>query len=344
MDIVKYETLVFMHPSLVCNFSCVYCGQHTNDTKAIKEIDIGRVLQRLDKLNRTLLVDICGGEPFMIPNLTEFVHELTKKHYVRMDSNLSLTEACRKFADTIDPERVVEFNFSTHVLEREKRKMDLGELVSLVKELQAKGFKMVGNYVAYPTLFERMEKDINYFKSHGITVLPTLFHGTYNGIGYPLDNGRISYSEEEIRLIRRFNPYAVIPFHSPKDEFCPAGCAAFCVNDRYEVFPCFQMQIYKHAKLGDFFGEWRTSSKVLRCPVEYCVDQYNKSFNGGLDRFYMPYMFLRAISERGAASRMKSLFFWRNFWKRRLLDNIKNIARPLKRGIFKLLRIDNRKK
>lgn len=130
-----------MNPSEVCNFDCLYCRQHTQDRLKAHPFEIERFMQRLEQSERTFLVTISGGEPFMIPNFIEFAEELTKTHYLRLDTNLSLTEKCRQFAQTIDPERVVEIVFSTHILEREKRKIDIMELVGLVKEFQAKGFK-----------------------------------------------------------------------------------------------------------------------------------------------------------------------------------------------------------
>ena len=327
MKFIDYEVLVFFHPSLVCNYSCVYCGQHTNDRGELKEIDIKRTIQRLDELNRTLLVSLSGGEPFLIPNFIEFVQELTKKHYVRMDSNLSLDETCRRFANTINPDKVVEIVFSTHVLEREKREVDLMELVVLVKEFENKGFKMVGNYVSYPPLMERLEKDIDFFSSQGIKVLPTFFCGKFNGKEYPFDQGVLSYSKSDVDLVGRLNPYAKIPLYSPQNEFCQAGCSAFCVNDKHEVFPCLTMMYNKTSKLGYFFGEWKVFPKVIRCPKTFCTDQYNKAFICSLDRFSLSYLQLKALSEKGIGSSLGSSILLNGGWRNFLSQQIRKVFR-----------------
>ena len=323
MKFIDYENFIYLHPSLVCNFDCVYCGQHNNQRESLKELEIVKIIQRLDKFKKTFLVSICGGEPFLIPNLIDFVFELTKNHYVRIDTNLSLTENIRKFASIINPNKVTEIVFSVHILEREKRQLDLQELISLAKELRGKGFKIIGNYVVYPPLINRLEKDMNFFNSQGIKVLPILFVGTYNGRQYPLHKGIPSYSKAEIELIARFNPYSTIPLYSPRNDFCQAGCSIFCVNDRFEVFPCLTMQKCKESKLGDFFGKWKIFPKVIRCPKDYCTDQYNKTFVCSLDRFNMSYLQLKAISEKGICSPLQSFIYLRQHWGKKLLRKAK---------------------
>ncbi|MCX5679585.1 MAG: radical SAM protein [Candidatus Omnitrophica bacterium] len=326
MKIVDYDRHIFMNPSLICNFDCIYCRQHDNHIKSIKEFNIENFVQRLNRYDKTFLVTISGGEPFLIPNFIEFISELTKKHYVRIDTNLSLTDACRRFANTIAPSRVVEIVFSTHVLEREKRKINLLELVSLVKEFQKKGFAMVGNYVVYPPLIGRMERDIDFFNSRGIRVLPNLLQGKFEGKMYPLDNGCLSYSKDELESVIRLNPYAKIPLHNPRNELCQAGCTAFFINDQYEVSPCFTM---RNIKLGDFSEEWGPYPKVIRCPKEYCTDQYNKTLCCSLAEFHLGlnYTQLKAILENGASSPLESRILLGGGWKKILSNKLKKIFR-----------------
>lgn len=329
MNLINYDMLIFFHPSLACTFDCVYCGQHSNTIEPPGEIEIKKIMKRLDEFKKTLLVCICGGEPFLIPNLTEFVYELTKRHYVRIDTNLSQIEKCREFMNIINPDRVIEIVFSTHILEREKRKIDLLELVSLVKELQKKGFNIFGNYVAYPPLLSRMERDLDFLNSQGIKVIPILFQGTFNGKKYPLQDGRPSYSEEELELIARLNPYAIIPFNNPRNEFCQAGCTAFCINDKYKVFPCLTMMYHNRNKLGDFYGKWRIFPKVIRCPECYCSDQYNKNFVSTLGNTGLNYLFLKTVSEKGICSRAESFLLLSGYWKDLLPQKIKEAIRRL---------------
>jgi len=329
MRFVDYEAMVILHPSFACVFSCVYCGRHQCGGSKAQAIDIPKVIQRLDKLNKTLLVSLCGGEPFLIPNLTEFVAELTQKHYVRIDTNLALAEPFRKFLNNINPRKVTEIVFSTHILEREKRGMDLSELISLVQEAQAKNFRIVGNYVAYPPLMGRLEQDVRFLASHGVTVLPILFMGKFNGKSYPTERGRLSYSQEEFDLITRLNPYAKLVVCNPHNEFCEAGSAAFCVNEKWEVFPCLTL----NNKLGDFFGKWKPFPKVVRCPMKYCSDQYNKAFACTLNgETSLSHLFIKAISEKGPASRLESFWFLRKHCASYPLQRIKYAIEIIKQA------------
>jgi len=286
-----------------CNFSCDYCI--VNATHGIvREIDIPRVVQRFDKLNKTLLIYLTGGEPFLIPNFTELVQELTKKHFIILSTNLSVVNACKKFLNTIDPGKVLEIVFSLHILERKKRGDDLNELVQLVKMFQEKGFKITGNYVAHPSFIGRIEKDIGFFGSHGIRILPEFFWGTYNGKQYPVNKGRISYSKKDFELITKFNPDAKTQLYNIRNSFCQAGSAGFAINHNYEVFMCNLIP----KKLGDFYGEWHVFQKVIRCINKYC----NCPLNGGgagaaaaVDKAAKGVLH-RAISEKGTYSLFKS--------------------------------------
>jgi|GEM_PF-713656 len=301
----KTDFDIYIHWNITqeCNFSCSYCVVNATHA-APKEIDVDRIIQRLNRSNKTLFISFSGGEPFMVPNFTELNQELTKKHRIRIDTNLSLKDECIKFANIINPDKVLEICFSAHVLEWEKRPNGLDELCCMVKMFQAKGFKMIGKYVAYPPLMERMEKDIDFFDSRGIKILPSYFWGVFNGKRYPVEDGRISYSEEELRLIEKLNPHVRTQLQKVRNNFCQAGCAAFTINQDYEVLMCDRIQ----KKLGDFFGEWNLLPKVVRCTKMFCTCPLNRAPSITLFRFdYPPVAILRkAISEKGTYSLLES--------------------------------------
>ncbi len=303
---IQYE--MYIHWQLVkrCNFACEYCLSRSSKGMT-KPVDIPRIIDRLGRFNKTILITLTGGEPFLVPNFTELVYELTKKHYVRIDTNLSLKNPCEKFMHTIDPKQVLEITFSIHALERERRGMDLADLCSLVKRFQDKGFKMVGNYVAYPPILGKMEKDIEFFKTHGIEILPSFFVGRYEDKEYPfkeypLDKGSLAYCEREAALIMKMNPYAKNAICNSKNDPCHAGLSAFYVNAEYEVFLC--LMIFK--KIGDFFGEWNILPKVIKCPIDFCCCPFNKSMPSSPNTFAQADLLNKTISEKGVASSLES--------------------------------------
>lgn len=294
---LRYGMYIHWVVTQKCNFSCVYCPQ-TNKNAPPHKIDIPKVIKRLNEFNKTVLITLTGGEPFLIPNFTEFVHELTKNHYVRIDTNLSLKKACKKFINLINPEKIVAITFSVHVLEREKRKIRLDDLCGLVKDFEKKGFTMVGSYVLYPPLIERIREDINIFNSHGIRVLPTLFHGTYNKTNYPFHKRSLSYSNEELQLTKKMNPQGLTRTYISRNKPCHAGSTAFAIDPDYNVFPCLKVK----KRIGNFFGEWDMFSKVLRCPVDYCLCQFNENFAGSPDVVQQPLLLRKTVHEKGIFS------------------------------------------
>ncbi len=294
---------MYLHWALLkeCNYSCNYCL--ASPQKGVPDsIDIPRVIRRLEELHTTALITFTGGEPFWVPNFVEFAYEVTKKHYIRIDTNLSLTKSCERFLNRIDPNRVFEITFSVHILERMKRKLDLSELIVLVKRFQEKGFNMVGSYLAYPPLLGRIEDDIHFFKKQGIEIRPTLYIGNFDEKNYPLTNGACTYSGDEMELISRLNPKAKTKIDKRKNLPCQAGTSAFLITPDYEVFPCYPI----HRKLGNFFEGWKTFSMVIRCPVDYCFCAFNRPFSTSLATQQHIQLLQKTMSEKGTFSILKS--------------------------------------
>ncbi|MDD5174285.1 MAG: radical SAM protein [Candidatus Omnitrophica bacterium] len=333
----RYDMYVHWNLSLQCNFSCEYCIVNAAKEPAAA-IDIPKVIRRLDELNKTLLISFSGGEPFIVPNFTELCRELTKKHYIRIDSNLSLVNPCKKFMNTIDPERVLEICFSPHVGERERLKIGLDELVSLVKEFQKNGFRMIGNYTAYPPLLGRMERDIKFFESHGIKVLPTFFWGRFNGKHYPVHWGRISYSRKDLELIERLNRNAKTHLRRTRNDPCLAGSSAFTITNN-EVIMCDMI----HTKLGDFFGEWRLFPKIIRCTEKYCPCPLNRAPAVTLfpDDYPAKEILKRELSAKTIYSLSESYKMIEGSYFRLLLNKMRSICwrLGLRRSMFPFLKI-----
>lgn len=297
---------MYLHWAILneCNYSCNYCN--ASPRKGVPDnIDIPKVIRRLEELNTTALITFTGGEPFLVPNFVEFAHEVTKKHYIRIDTNLSLTKSCERFLNLIDPNRVFEITFSVHILERMKRKHEMSELSILVKRFQEKGFNIVGSYVVYPPLLGRIENDVNFFKTQGIEIRPTLYIGKFDEKNYPLTRDACTYSDNEMNLISRLNPNAKTKIDKRKNLPCQAGTSAFFITPDYDVFPCITIR----RKLGNFFDEWKTFSKVIRCSVDYCFCPFNRPFSTSLATQQHIQLLQKTMSEKGVFSILESRLF-----------------------------------
>lgn len=297
---IHYDMYVDWKLTNSCNFNCVYCINDAHTQRTPKEIDIDKTVKRLNKFNKTFLINLNGGEPFLIPNFTELVYELTKKHFVTINTNLSLRKECEKFLEVIDPKRVPQIVFSTHVLERERRNETLLDLCKLVKKFQKKGFNMVGNYVLYPPLLKRLKEDINSFNKRGIPINLGLFRGNFKGRYYPICNKLLTYNKEEIFLINNIDPTR-LKIKKAMNIKCNAGSTAFWIDDKLEVFPCY----FINKKIGDLFDEeWDTFSKVIRCPQEYCFCQLNDPLDERSKNEF--YLLNKTINENGIYSVLES--------------------------------------
>ena len=86
----------------ICNFNCSYCTQWHNKKEGIKPIDISKLSESLHYLDKDWLFLITGGEPFLEKNFIKICEEITKRHYISLNTNLSTTNFFY-FADKINP-------------------------------------------------------------------------------------------------------------------------------------------------------------------------------------------------------------------------------------------------
>ena len=282
-NVKKYDSIaidygIYIHWVFLtgCNFACPYCLIGETHRKApAKAVDIERIMKRIDKIPETILITFTGGEPFLIPNFVELLKRITEKHLVRLDTNLSIKRTCETILKEIDPSRIWEITYSTHIEERETRNMHLEQLCDTVGNFRSKGFRMIGNYVAYPPLLNRMEKDLSTMWSKDIEVYPTLFWGYYQDRYYPVNEGKMQYDSEALALIKRYNPQAFDVLEKSYKSICMAGSRGFLIDHKYNVFPCGGSK----RRLGDFFEDWDIVDKALTCCVDFCHGPFNKDFD-----------------------------------------------------------------
>lgn len=225
-----------------CNFDCEYCHpqiKHVLNRKNLEEPDWQHVVQQFDQLGRTSLIHMSGGEPFMYPNFVDLCRELTRHHYISINTNLTHHDLGR-FMEEVDPKRVIKIAAAMHIQERERHNIDPTQFISDVEELGNRGFPVSALYIMYPPLFGRAEKDIMAMHRHeSVDVQAKVFKGVYEGRRYPE-----SYSSEEQQLIHqlsgsyKFNvPYLSRPL-TFQGQPCFAGATSFKVTVTGDVRRC----------------------------------------------------------------------------------------------------------
>lgn len=185
-----------------CNFRCRYC--FCSERKLAREHPLcgrhppRRIARSFDRTGREWTILMTGGEPFLYPDFIDLCLELSKKHLIALNTNLSTANVAR-FADEVDPRRVVLVNAAFHSEELERRRRN-GDFLKHVRHFQEKGFPLCLEYVAYPPRFNRIDRDLRRLEEAGVRFVNLkVFRGIYGGRQYPAS---YSFSQREVFQIR----------------------------------------------------------------------------------------------------------------------------------------------
>lgn len=167
-----------------CNFRCHYCYFPHDNSPVTETIPVKDITNFLDTTEQAWVVGLTGGEPFIYPGIIEICEALTQKHFIGIDTNLSVSGKVQEFAQRIDPRRVKNLYVALHIEERERIK-GVDAFIRNARLLIDKGFEVIVNYVVHPDLVDRFPTDKAFYASHGITITPRPFKGKHEGRRYP---------------------------------------------------------------------------------------------------------------------------------------------------------------
>lgn len=197
-----------------CNFDCPYCW--LQDTPKLDRFlgdkDTRKIIDGFNNQGVIWLVHMTGGEPFFYPHFVELCQELTRKHTISINSNLTHKDVVN-FAKTIDPGKVDFLHTSLHVTQR-PGSARTDDFVEKYKMLKNAGFNVFVSYLMYPAFFTRFEHDYRYFKSKGIILHPKVFWGDYSGL---LDSNRFKKSQY-LNKLRQYFKRSYPDSYSPKQK------------------------------------------------------------------------------------------------------------------------------
>jgi len=232
-----------------------------------------------------------GGEPLLHPDFVELCETITKTNKIRFDTNLSLTEKVRDFAQKIDPAQVYSIYAALHIKERERRN-EVESFVENVLMLKKRNFNIRVNYILIPNLIDRFKSDYEQFKTRGIILEPKPFTGLYNTITrrhrhylsrtpnyferYFIKRYPDSYSENEIEILMELNPNSHIhtAFHS-KDMDCSAGRTSLYMGMNGNMQKCPS----NPKVVGSAFSDIVLQDKNEPCEVSMCLSYYGSWVN-----------------------------------------------------------------
>ena len=261
--------------TMACNFKCKYCWEvQAQERGEFKPIPLKPASEWLAVWNRLkpALLDISGGEPFLMPDLVDLIVGLNPEIRVGLTSNLS--HPLLEFARHVSPERVVSIAASFHPTENGTRQCPMNPeiFVGRCMFLQSRGFRITVNCVAWPEQLYLIPAWAEMFRSHGLR-----FHvDPYSPMAYyPYE-----YSEAERKLLEpwivpnRQVGLTVIQPVEPVAVDCSGGIDHLSVQPDGSAWRCILERQLGINPLGNVFDpefrlldEPRMCRESWRCPA-----------------------------------------------------------------------------
>lgn len=248
-----------------CNLKCEYCynrdqSERVNWVKGpTRIIDIPSLIRTLDETGKIFRINYYGGEPFLVPNLVEASIELTKKHFVSMNSNL-VCDGVEEFASKIDPKRVANIHASLHIKQLEERAL-LDRYIRNFLAFKEKGFTIVAVEVAYPALVKEVKRYRKFFAKKGIKLEFNPFMGSFNGKSYPRD-----YTAKELKIFGLTTDVNV-DAHYYRGQLCNAGYNIGLVQPNGDIYFCEGML----EPMGNIYKGIKVRDKMTTCESDICT-------------------------------------------------------------------------
>jgi len=272
----NYDVCLKWIPNFKCNLNCVYCWvKDLRNTVKISEINIPDLIETLNKTEKIINVEIGGGEPFLIPNLIEASIEITKNHFISLQTNLT-SGKIKKFSEEVSPERTGYIFSSLHIKELERLNL-LDKYIENFHICKDRGFNIGAFVVAYPPILDEINEYKKFFQEKGIILRFKPFIGEFDGRTYPN-----SYTEKEFKIFN-FNKKLLSENHN-KGKLCNAGYNVCAVYPYGEVRLCFVI----HKMIGNINTKIKFTDGLIQCPFKFCpCPIYKKDIN----------LFIKAVKE-----------------------------------------------
>lgn len=187
---LKINTIVDWILTERCNLNCYYCLQNADTRKA----ECGPVdYSFVENLDKSVLFHLTGGEPFLVPNLSDLCNTLESKgQHISMNTNLTLPVS--QFVKEVRPDRFLFINASVHY---PYRKLHMEPFMRHYRQLREAGFFVYATVVMVPNDFECIADFIRQYQRQGLILLPKLMRGVERGQRYP-----DAYSNEQNAIMK----------------------------------------------------------------------------------------------------------------------------------------------
>jgi len=258
-QILHPDAWLIFSPDIYCNLKSKYrLSPHEKNNLIPGKIRTEELLQVLEISGRKFLITLTGGgEPFLIPNIIEFSHEITKKHFLAFNTSLTKPKV-RLFANEINPQRVSYIHAFAHFEELFRGKL-IDRFIENYLLLKDKGFNVLPVAIAYPSFVENAQIYSNYLKNYGIDIVFDPFFGMHDNKFYP-----DSYTEDE-RKIFNLSQDKIDKFKS-KGIICNAGYNVGVINNDGSITACHKIKL----SLGHIYEQIHFNNYLIKCPYNEC--------------------------------------------------------------------------
>ncbi len=281
---VPYDAVIHWLCDTDCNLTCKYCFGLSNEwlqkksmwgegpsaeshwqsgeykkSGGARPIDSGRLLSVLERTGKIFKIVFTAnhGEPFIIPNFIEACQKITEKHYIALTTNLTLP-VVRQFAEKIQPQRVCWIVASAQMEEMERRGLT-DQYIKNFLFLEAQGFPVYSQAVAYPPLQSKADRVRKFFKKNGIELKFMPFYGTCEGLEYPK-----AYNDQQLAVFGlRIEDKEEPDFFG---KLCNAGYNSVLALPDGNVIRCTVVDQH----LGNVYEDIRFTQQLMECPVKFC--------------------------------------------------------------------------
>jgi hypothetical protein len=168
------------------------------------------------------------------------------------------------FIDAVPPEKVEYIFASLHVVERDRIYGDSDSFIESVAMLQDRGYRIEVNYVMYPPLFDRVDRDYRACLERGVRLTLKRFAGRYENRSYPA-----SYTKEQNAVIAGYSASRGETEGETRHfngRRCNAGKNLVRIKSNGDVVRCPA----DHSLLGNVFSGFRLYEAARPCLVHVC--------------------------------------------------------------------------
>lgn len=202
-----FDAFFHWHVTYNCNMFCHYCSLFPDNKerdfeekkRPARPINISAMMNSLEATGKKFLISLTGGEPFLVPNMVEACAELTKKHFVCFNTNLTVLDM--KLFEIANIDHLGTLNISMQIRPMEKLNLT-DKFIEKIQAMQNVGFSRYQiTVVAEPALFPKIAYYRDKFGKYGIKfkLIPMIDGGdVFQGKSYPK-----SYTSQELQIIER---------------------------------------------------------------------------------------------------------------------------------------------